>query len=83
MVRPAIMATFRGAKFYNKIFTPIGKDQVKFSKLAIDWYQDIVDYCGQQPAHRHLVENELGHSISTIDLLERQLKMHAKATAET
>ena len=28
MVRPAILAMFRRAKFYNKIFTPIGEDQV-------------------------------------------------------
>ena len=27
-VRAAIVAMFRRAKFYNKIFTPIGEDQV-------------------------------------------------------
>ena len=56
---------------------------MKFTKLAIDWYQDIVDYCQQHPGHKYLVENEFSHSASTIDLLERQLKMHAKATLET
>ena len=28
MVRPAVLAMFRRAKFYNKVFTPIGEDQV-------------------------------------------------------
>ena len=38
MVRPAIVAMFRIGKFYNKIFTPIGEDQVKFTEIAIEWY---------------------------------------------
>ena len=33
MVRPAIIAMFRRAKFYNKIFTPIGDDQVRNNKF--------------------------------------------------
>ena len=30
-VRAAIVAMFRRAKFYNKIFTPIGEDQVTYN----------------------------------------------------
>ena len=45
MVRPAMVAMFRVGKFYNKIFTPIGEDQVKFTEIAIEWYQKVVDYC--------------------------------------
>ena len=33
MVRPAVLVMFRRAKFYNKVFTPIGEDQV--TKLII------------------------------------------------
>ena len=45
MVRPAMVAMFRVGKFYNKIFTPIGEDQVKFTEIAIEWYQKVVEYC--------------------------------------
>ena len=38
LVKPAIIVTFRIGKFYNKIFTPIGEDQVKFTEIAIEWY---------------------------------------------
>ena len=45
LVRPAMVAMFRVGKFYNKIFTPIGEDQVKFTEIAIEWYQKVVEYC--------------------------------------
>ena len=47
MVKPGVLAMFRKAKFYNKIFTPIGEDQVRFTELAIESYQGIVNYCNQ------------------------------------
>ena len=99
MVRPAIIAMFRRAKFYNKIFTPIGDDQVqidkfyktktrphviyliqvRFTQLAIAGYQRILDYCAAHPHHRRLASQEHAASLDTVDLLQRQLKMHAQA----
>ena len=97
MVRPAIIAMFRRAKFYNKIFTPIGDDQVrnnkfyktdiynyicvqvKFTELAISGYQRILDYCAAHPHHQRLASQEHAASLATVDLLQRQLKMHAQA----
>ena len=99
MVRPAIIAMFRRAKFYNKIFTPIGDDQVqiykfyknktgthminliqvRFTELAIAGYQRILDYCAAHPHHRRLASQEHAASLDTVDLLQRQLKMHAQA----
>ena len=96
MVRPAIIAMFRRAKFYNKIFTPIGDDQVrninkfdktkttkcvqvKFTQLAISGYQRILDYCAAHPHHQRLASQEHAASLATVDLLQRQLKMHAQA----
>ena len=83
LVRPAMVAMFRAGKFYNKIFTPIGEDQVKFTETAIEWYQKVVDYSQDNPDQKTAVALELDHCVSTIDLLERQLKMHAKSVAET
>ena len=83
LVRPAMVAMFRAGKFYNKIFTPIGDDQVKFTEIAIEWYQKVVDYCRDNPDQKTTVELELDHCVSTIDLLERQLKMHAKSVADS
>ena len=102
MVRPAIIAMFRRAKFYNKIFTPIGDDQVwnnkfhktkidinncscvqvKFTELAIAGYQRILDYCAAHPHHQRLASQEHAASLATVDLLQRQLKMHAQATQQ-
>ena len=98
MVRPAIIAMFRRAKFYNKIFTPIGDDQVrnnkfyktqtiscvqvKFTELAISGYQRILDYCAAHPHHQRLASQEHAASLATVDLLQRQLKMHAQATQQ-
>ena len=82
LVRPAMVAMFRVGKFYNKIFTPIGDDQVKFTEIAIEWYQKVVDYCQDNPDQKKSVELELDHCVSTIDLLDRQLKMHAKSVAD-
>ena len=81
MVKPAMVVTFRIGKFYNKIFTPIGTDQVRFTEIAIDWYKKVVDYCRDHPSQARTVEVELNHSLSTIDLLQRQLKIHAKSSA--
>ena len=83
LVRPAMVAMFRVGKFYNKIFTPIGDDQVKFTKIAIEWYQKVVDYCRDNPDQKTTVGLELDHCVSTIDLLDRQLKMHAKSVADS
>ena len=77
-----MVAMFRVGKFYNKIFTPIGDDQVKFTKIAIEWYQKVVDYCKVNPDQKTTVGLELDHCVSTIDLLDRQLKMHAKSVAD-
>ena len=82
MVRPAMVAMFRVGKFYNKIFTPIGEDQVKFTEMAMEWYQKVVDYCHHNPDQKKMAEVELDHCVSTIDLLDRQLKMHAKSVAD-
>lgn len=82
MVRPAIVTIFRMARFYNKLFTPIREDQIKFTKLAIEYYQKIVAYCSANPDQAKKVEFEHNQSISVIDLLERQIKMHAKAAEE-
>ena len=82
LVRPAMVAVFRVGKFYNKIFTPIGEDQVKFTEIAIEWYQKVVDYCRDNPDQKTTVGLELDHCVSTIDLLDRQLKMHAKSVAD-
>ena len=82
LVRPAMVAIFRVGKFYNKIFTPIGDDQVRFTEIAMEWYQKVVDYCQDNPDQKKAVALELDHCISTIDLLDRQLKMHAKSVAD-
>jgi len=82
MIRPGVLVMFRKAKFYNKIFTPIGTDQVKFTELAIDSYQKIAEYCESHPHHRKHVQQEYSDSVSTSDMLTRQLKMHAKATQD-
>ena len=82
LVRPAMVAIFRVGKFYNKIFTPIGEDQIKFTEIAIEWYQKVVDYCRDNPDQKKTVALELDHCVSTIDLLDRQLKMHAKSVAD-
>ena len=79
MVRPAMVAMFRIGKFYNKIFTPIGDDQVKFTEIAIEWYEKVVAYCQDNPDQKKAVSLELDHCVSTIDLLQRQLKMHARS----
>ena len=42
----------------------------------------MAEYCEQHPDQAGLVERELEQSISTADLLDRQLKMEAKAAAE-
>ena len=81
MVRPAIVATFRIGKFYNKIFTPIGEDQVKFTEIAIEWYEKVVDYCQAHPDQAEGLELERSQSVSTVDLLRRQLKIHANSSA--
>ena len=41
-VRAAIVAMFRRAKFYNKIFTPIGEDQVTNNINTCNMHRDIV-----------------------------------------
>jgi len=82
MVRPAIVTIFRIARFYNKLFTPIREDQIRFTKLAIEYYQRIVDYCATNADQAKKVEFEHNQSVSVIDLLERQIKMHAKAAEE-
>ena len=81
LVKPAIIVTFRIGKFYNKIFTPIGADQVKFTEIAIVWYRKVVDYCQANPSQARTLEVELNHCLGTIDLLQRQLKIHAKSSA--
>ena len=81
-VRAAIVTVFRMARFYNKVFTPIREDQMKYTKLAIEYYQKITNYCSENPDHAKKVEFEQNQSISVIDLLERQIKMHAKAAEE-
>lgn len=82
MVQAAILTLFRIGKFYAKIFTPIGDDQVKFTELAIESYQAVVDYCQYHPHHLRHVTSEHSQCLNTIDMLQRQLKMHAKATQE-
>jgi len=81
-VKPAMVTIFRMARFYNKVFTPIREDQNKFTKQAIEYYQKVVDYCTANPDQTRKVDFELNQSISVIDLLERQLQMHAKAAEE-
>ena len=81
-VKPAIMTLYRMGRFYNKVFTPIRDDQMKYTKLAIEYYQKVVDYCAANPDQAKKVKFEMSQSISVIDLLERQIKMHAKAAEE-
>ena len=81
-VQPAIVTIFRMARFYNKVFTPIGEDQIKYTKLAIEHYRRITTYCDANQDQLKKVEHELQQSISTIDLLERQIKMHEKTAEE-
>ena len=83
LVRPAMVAMFRVGKFYNKIFTPIAEDQIKFTKIAMESYQAVVDYCQDNPDQKKTVAVELDHCVGTIDLLDRQLKMHARSLADT
>ena len=67
MIRPGVLVMFRKAKFYNKIFTPIGTDQVKFTELAIDSYQKIAEYCESHPHHRkHVQQEQIQTLMSTI-----------------
>ena len=55
---------------------------MRFTRLAIAGYRRMAEYCEQHPDQAGLVERELEQSISTADLLDRQLKMEAKAAAE-
>lgn len=53
---------------------------MRFTQLAIAGYQRVLDYCAAHPHHLRLVPQEHAASLATVDLLQRQLKMHAKAT---
>ena len=71
LVRPAMVAMFRVGKFYNKIFTPIGEDQVKFTKIAMKWYQAVVDYCQDNPDQKETAAVELDKRPCCVDIFEK------------
>ena len=50
--------------------------------MAISGYQRILDYCAAHPHHQRLASQEHAASLATVDLLQRQLKMHAQATQQ-
>ena len=52
---------------------------MRFTQLAIAGYQRILDYCSAHPHHQRLASQEHSASLATVDLLQRQLKMHAEA----
>ena len=82
MVQAAVITLFRVGKFYAKIFTPIAEDQVRFTQEAIKSYQSVVDYCRHHPHHLKHVTSEHSQCLNTVDMLQRQLHMHARATQD-
>ena len=67
---------FRRARFYNKLFTPVGNDQVTYTKLAISCYQRLIEYGEDNPEQIEWFADELETSRQVEDLLLRQLKIH-------
>ena len=54
---------------------------MKYTEIAIDWYEKVVDYCQAHHDQAAGLELERSQSVSTVDLLRRQLKIHANSSA--
>ena len=69
-----IQCWFYIARFHNKFFTPNRKEQLKYTKKAICFYECVVAGTKANEDTKESLGEELRISVETADLLKRQVK---------